>query len=110
MNPLRRRALAAALQSAHTVDLSIRKDGRVMTVQADDLKSLIVRPEHPNDWNPQEALTAFCATLTAEDPALVVGANWNVYPLMERLKAFCDRHGLDRPRQGWQNLIVPKEG
>lgn len=86
MNAARRASLAAMLRGAHYVDLQVRRDGKTITIQADDLRSLLDRPEHPNDWNPQEALTAFCAHLSAEDTAFVVGAEWGVVPLIERLK------------------------
>lgn len=64
---------------------------------------------HPSrEWNPAEALYAFAGELTTM-PDQVVGRCSNAAPMADRLAAFISRHGLDSPRPGWENYIVPNK-
>lgn len=108
MTPEKRRALAALFRSSHYVDLVFRIDGKTVTIQADDLKALFLRPEHPMDWTPAEVLYAFAGMLTTLVPDQVIGATSNATVMADHVHEFMKRHQLDNPRPGWQNLIVPK--
>jgi hypothetical protein len=60
------------------------------------------------DWSPSEAVLAFASWLTCRDEPTVMGATENASPAVERLKEFCQRHGLEEPRPGWEKHVVPE--
>lgn len=57
-----------------------------------------------------EAIYGFCAWLTCREERICMGSAENCAPVVELIKAFCERNDLADPRDGWEdNLTHPKD-
>jgi hypothetical protein len=65
-------------------------------------------PAVASEWNASEALYAFMGWLTSRYERTVLSATDDAAPAADLIGAFCKRHDLPKPREGWHRVIVPE--
>lgn len=71
------------------------------------IDSLMVLPESMQ-LTGSEAVIGFASMMTILEDPIIGGGEHDAAPWAELAKEFCDRHGLNEPRPGWDEILVPK--
>jgi len=70
-----------------------------------------LKRETSDKMSASEGIYGFSAWLTGRTEALTAGAKYDVVPVVDAVREFCEHNGLDGPREGWEvNLKHPPLG